>query len=246
MKQPLVSILMPAYNSVTYIKKSIDSVCKQSYTNWELLITEDGSDDGTKQVIESYKDPRIKYFWQNKAGAAAARNTSLENAKGQYIAFLDSDDIWYPDKLKLQIMFMKNGNYPISCTNYRKVDENGMEIKVIKCVEKADYNRVLLDCPVGNLTVIYDVEQLGRIYALNLKKRNDYALWLKILKKTKYIYGLDEVLADYTVRKQSLSYNKLSLVKYQWKLYRDIEKLSILRGLFHVAYFAYLKIFRIK
>lgn len=220
---------MPAHNSILFIKEAIDSVLSQSYVQWELLITEDGSDDGTRALIESYKDERIRYFWQPNQGAAVARNNSLKAARGQYIAFLDSDDIWKSNKLERQIAFMRDNNYCFSCTSYIRTLKNKNEIeKIVECLPMADFKTVLYSCPVGNLTVVYDAAKLGKIYAENIEKRNDYALWLKILKHTKYIYGLNEVLACYRVRKGSLSENKLNLIKYHWKLYRNIEKFSVI------------------
>lgn len=246
----LVSIITPAYNCEKYIGETIESVLKQSYENWELIIVDDCSTDNTKSVVEEYikRDKRIKYYSLDvNSGAAVARTKAMELASGEYIAFLDSDDLWMPNKLEKQISFMKANNYNFTCTSYEQVDENGNSLnKVIKAKKKTDYNGVLLSCPVGNSTVIYNAKNLGKFVVPNIRKRNDDALWLQILKKEKYIYGMPDIVAKYRVRHDSISSNKLSLIKYHWKLYREIENLSILRSLFHICFWGLLKVFRIK
>ena len=246
----LVSIVTPAYNCGKYIGETIESVLKQSYENWEMIIVDDCSTDNTRSVVEEYtkRDKRIKYYSLDvNSGAAVARTKAMELASGEYIAFLDSDDLWMPNKLEKQISFMKRNNYNFTCTAYEQVDENGNSLnKVIKAKKKTDYNGVLLSCPVGNSTVIYNAKNLGKFVVPNIRKRNDDALWLQILKKEKYIYGMPDILAKYRVRKDSISSNKLSLIKYHWKLYREIENLSILRSLFHICCWIIIKIFRIK
>ena len=142
---------------------------------------------------------------------------------------------------------MKDNNYNITCTAYEQVNEDGESLnKVIKTKKKADYNRILLDCPVGNSTVMYNVEALGKFEVPNIRKRNDDALWLQMLKKEKYIYGMDEVLAKYRIRSNSISSNKLSLIKYHWQLYRDIEHLSVIRSVFHICWWGVIKVLHIK
>lgn len=229
-KEDLVSIIMPTYNCGKYIGIAIDSVIAQTYQNWELIIVDDCSTDNSVEVIESYrlKDKRIKFYRLNvNSGAAAARNKAISEARGKYMAFLDSDDIWTHDKLTKQINYMKANNYNFTCTSYRKIDENGDYLnKIIRAKPKLNYNGVLKYCP-GNSTVIYNVESLGKFKALNIKKRNDYVLWLQIMKKEKYLYGLNETLGYHRVRAGSISSNKISLLYYHWKIYRKIEKLSI-------------------
>lgn len=247
MKEDLVSILMPSYNSDLFIKDSISSVVQQSYKNWELLITEDGSKDNTESIVKSFNDPRIKYFWQKNRGAAEARNNSLKHARGRFIAFLDADDIWFENKLKKQIEFMKIKQIPFSCTSYVKINEQGESLgKIIHAEERADYKVVLARCPIGNLTVIYDTEQLGKVEAIDIQKRNDYCLWLKILKITPYVFGLDEVLAGYRVRKNSLSSNKIKLVWYHWYIYTKIEKIGYIKSVYHIIIWIIIKLLRIK
>ena len=142
---------------------------------------------------------------------------------------------------------MKKNNINISCTSYEKIDENGKLLnKAVKAIPKVGYDRLLLDCPVGNSTVMYNAEKLGKFSVPNIRKRNDDALWLQMLKKERYIYGYPEVMAHYRIRKNSLSKNKLSLVKYHWILYRNIEHLSIFSSIFHIFYWGIIKILHIK
>ncbi|NLL81836.1 MAG: glycosyltransferase family 2 protein [Tissierellia bacterium] len=246
----LVSIITPTYNCGRFIAETIDSALKQSYTNWEMIIVDDCSTDNTKEVVEEYmkKDNRIKYYiLEQNSGAAVSRTRAMELANGKYIAFLDSDDIWTEDKLQKQIDFMEENGYVFTCTAYEQIDEEGKSLnKVIKTKKKTNYNGVLLDCPVGNSTVMYNVEKLGKFKVPNIRKRNDDALWLQILKKEEYIYGMEDVLMRYRIRENSISSNKLQLVKYHWKLYRDIEHLSVPRSVFHICYWGLIKVLKIK
>lgn len=246
----LVSIVTPTYNCGNYIQAAIASVQAQTYTNWEMIIADDCSTDNTKEIVDNaaLKDGRIRYIrLEENGGAAAARNAAIRAAKGRYIAFLDSDDVWKPDKLEKQLAFMEIHGYLFTATAYEKMDEEGNRMnKTVKVPPRTSYNRLLLDCPVGNSTVMYNAEKMGKFEVPNIKKRNDDALWLKMLKKEKFIYGLNEVLMEYRVRPNSISSNKLSLVKYHWQLYREIEHLSVIRSAFHVCCWGVLKVLHIK
>ena len=246
----LVSIITPTYNCGKFIARTIDSVLSQTYTNWEMIIVDDCSKDDTKEVIEKYmeNDSRIKYeCLENNSGAAVARTRAMELATGSYMAFLDSDDIWKPEKLEKQLKFMVENDINFSCTEYEQIDEEDNKLgRVIKVVKKTNYNRLLLDCPVGNSTVMYNVEKMGKFEVPNIRKRNDDALWLQMLKKEKYIVGMHEVLMEYRIRQNSISSNKFNLIKYHWKLYREIEHLNVFRSAFHVCWWVFLKVFKIK
>lgn len=248
--EDLVSIITPTFNCGKFIGETIESVIEQTYTNWEMIIVDDCSTDDTKQIVKKYADcdKRIKYYRLDKNyGAACARNRAMELAIGDYMAFLDSDDLWTEDKLKSQLLYMQNNNYSFTCTAYEKIDEEGNPInKIMHTKPKTDYNGVLLSCPIGNSSVMYNVKKLGKFTVPDIKKRNDDALWLQILKKEKYIFGMSDVLMKYRVRSNSISSNKIDLVKYHWKLYREIEHLSLARSLFHVFYWGYLKVSKIK
>ena len=171
----------------------------------------------------------------------------MQLAQGRYMAFLDSDDLWMPNKLFVQLDFMIKNGYAFTCTSYEQINESGKTLnRIVRAVSRVNYNRLLLDCPVGNSTVMYDVSKMGKFEVPNIRKRNDDALWLKMLRVEPYIWGIPNVLVKYRIRPNSISVNKFSLVKYHWHLYRKIEQLNLLRSVFHVFFWCFLKIFRIK
>lgn len=230
--EKLVSIIMPAYNCVDYIAESIRSVQNQTYQNWELIVADDNSTDGTVNMVRSMAadDNRILLLEADiNLGPAAARNRAINAAQGNYIAFLDSDDIWFPDKLRKQISFMEQTGYGFTYTAYEKINERSEKMGIVVSAPKSvNYSSMLYrGDPIGNLTVVYDATKLGKFYVPDIKKRNDFALWLKIMHACERAYGLNEVLASYRVRSGSISSTRKSeLLKYYWKLYHDIEKLS--------------------
>lgn len=250
LRNGMVSVITPTYNCGRFIGETIESVIAQTYSNWEMIIVDDCSVDNTKIVVKQYQnqDSRIKYYCLEKnSGPAVARTKAMELAEGQYIAFIDSDDLWLKDKLTKQIKFMQDNDYAFSNTSYQHMDESGnMLDKVLTVIPKTDYNRLLLDCPVGNSTVIYDVSKMGKFKVPDIRKRNDDALWLAMLKKEKYIYGLPEILMRYRLRTNSVSSNKWSLIKYTWQLYRDIEHLSIFTSVWHICWWGVIKVFHLK
>ena len=223
----LVSIIMPSYNTAKFISETIYSVLTQTYTNWELIIVDDCSTDNTDEVAKPFlSDERIKYIKNEKnSGAAISRNRALCEAKGKWIAFLDSDDLWLPEKLEKQIEFMEKNDYRFSYTNYIEIDEesktNGKRVTGPKKITKYGmYNY----CWMGCLTVMYDAETIGLIQIADIKKNNDYAMWLKVCKKAD-CYLLDEVLAKYRKRSGSISnHGYTKLIKWHYKLYREAEK----------------------
>ena len=250
MIQGLVSVITPTYNCGRFIAETIEAVQAQTYENWEMCIVDDCSTDDTKAVVEGYMagDSRIKYYClPENSGAAVARTKAMELAQGEYMAFCDSDDLWLPEKLERQLAFMAQTGYAFTCTAYEQIDEEGNSLnRVIKTVDKTDYNRLLLDCPVGNSTVMYSVGVMGKFQVPNIRKRNDDALWLTMLKKEKYIRGMPDMLMRYRIRSNSISSNKLKVIKYHWILYRDIEHLSVFRSVFHICWWCFLKVFHIK
>lgn len=237
MKEKLVSIITPSYNSEKYIVETIKSVLHQTYQHWELLITDDGSTDTTVKIVEEYikKDHRIQLFKIQNSGAAIARNNSIKNAKGDYIAFLDSDDIWLPEKLGKQMHFMHKNKIALSYTFYETINELGVDLnKLIKPPLKLTYKDNLYSNYIGCLTAMYDVSILGKVYMPVIRKRQDYALWLKILKQIPYAMGIDESLALYRVRENSMSSSKIEMLKWNWKLFYNIEKLGLLKSSFYL------------
>lgn len=225
----LVSIIMPSYNTAKFISETIESVLAQTYPNWELIIVDDCSTDDTDAVVCPYLvDDRIRYIKNEKnSGAAVSRNRALREAKGKWVAFLDSDDLWFPEKLEKQISFMKKNDYHFSYTNYIEIDEttnpNGRSVTGPKKVTRHGmYNY----CWMGCLTVMYDAETIGLIQIADIKKNNDYAMWLKACKKAN-CYLLDEVLAKYRKRSGSISnHGYTKLIKWHYKLYREAEQRS--------------------
>lgn len=246
----LVSIITPTYNCGRFIAETIASIQAQTFTNWEMIIVDDCSTDNTKEVVDGFaaQDDRIRYHCLPvNSGAAVARTKAMELAQGEFMAFCDSDDLWMPEKLEKQLAFMERTGYAFTCTAYEQIDEESKSLnRIIKTINKTDYNRLLLDCPVGNSTVMYNVGVMGKFAVPNIRKRNDDALWLQMLKKEKYIWGMPDVLMRYRIRSNSISSNKLKVIKYHWILYREVEHLSVLRSVFHICWWCFLKVFRIK
>ena len=222
----LVSIVMPSYNTAKYIADSIKSVISQTYSNWELLIVDDCSTDKTEEVVASFNDERIHFIKKDKnSGAAESRNIALREAKGKWIAFLDSDDTWEREKLEKQIRFMENGDYHFSYTRYEEINEDSEPLGIVvsgpsKITKIGMYNY----CWPGCLTVMYDAEYVGLIQIEDIKKNNDYAMWLKVCKKAN-CYLLDETLAKYRRgRTGSISsHNYKKLISWHYKLFNEAE-----------------------
>lgn len=248
MNEKKVSIIMPAYNAAQFIENAIDSVLLQSYQNWELIVVDDCSTDTTKECVEKYckEDKRIKIFgFEQNVGAAEARNYAIEKAESEYIAFLDSDDVWLENKLEEQIKYMEDRHLLFTSTHYNKIDENGKETGTIVYAKKElDYWGVLKYCP-GNSTVILNAHELGKIFAPNIRKRNDYALWLVVIKKSGKLYGIDKVLSSHRVTKDSLSNNKIELVSYQWYVYRKLEKITCVKSFYLIIFMFVKSVFKI-
>ncbi|HHF3121366.1 TPA: glycosyltransferase family 2 protein [Vibrio diabolicus] len=237
--QSLVSIIMPSYNSEGTILESIQSVLSQTYKNWELIIVDDRSTDNTWQVIQTYAD---KYdnirVYQNKEnlGAGASRNFAIKKAKGRFIAFLDSDDLWMENKLAEQIPFMLENNYPLTYTHYSRFN-NEEELSVVTAPEYTTYKKLMYSNVIGCLTAVYDTQALGKRYMPLIRKRQDMGLWLDILKDTPKAYCLPKPLAKYRMD-SGMTANKFSVLSYQWKFYRDVVGLSLPRSLFTFSVYA--------
>ena len=226
----LVSIITPSYNTAEFIADTIRSVQAQTYTNWEMIIVDDCSTDNSDEVVSAFlSDARIIYVKNEKnSGAAVSRNRALAMAKGKWIAFLDSDDLWLPEKLQKQIAFMNEGGYHFSYTAYEEIDEASRQLGVLiegpkKITKRGMYNY----CWPGCLTVMYDAERVGVLQIEDMKKNNDYAMWLKVCKKAD-CYFLGECLARYRRgRSGSISTQSIStLIKWHYKLYRYGDKRS--------------------
>jgi teichuronic acid biosynthesis glycosyltransferase TuaG len=230
--QPLVSVITPSYNSERFIEETIRSVQAQTYTNWEMIIVDDCSKDRTREIVKQYaeQDPRIRLIeLTENSGAAVARNTALKAAKGKYAAFLDSDDIWLPQKLDKQISFMEERDIAFSFTQYRLMKVDGtLTDTVIEVPKEIDYKGLLKNTIIGNLTAVVNVEKTGQIQMPNIRTRQDFALWLSILKRGFKAYGIQEELAYYRLVPGSISSNKVKAAKQTWRVYREVEKLGLL------------------
>ena len=233
----LVSIITPAYNAAAYIAETIESVLAQTYTNWEMLIVNDCSKDNTAEIVQSYaaKDKRIKLInLEQNSGAAAARNTAIQNANGRYIAFLDSDDLWKKEKLQKQIEFMQKNGYAFTFTSYEHFKETKENIQNhVQIPKSLNYNQALKGNQIGCLTVMLDRKQISNIH-FTTQKHEDYILWLNILKQGITAYGIQESLALYiTGNSKSISGNKVQSALWTWKVYRDNQKLSVVKSMYY-------------
>lgn len=220
MEKELVSIITPSYKSEKFISQTIESVLAQTYQNWEMLIVDDASPDNSNEIIEEYckKDSRIKLIKLEKnSGPAVARNRAIEEAKGRFIAFLDADDLWKPEKLEKQIKFMKEKDCALSYSAYETMSEEGVpQNKFLNPPLKISYEDLLKSNYIGCLKSIYDIQKVGKVYMPLIKKRQDYGLWLRILKKTEFAYGLNEPLAIYRIMSDSVSSNKFKLLRFNY------------------------------
>jgi len=236
-----ISVIMPAYNSAEFVAASVDSVRVQSREDWELFVSDDGSTDGTLDIVHRYvrQDSRIRLLTSSiNVGPAMARNAAIEAATGRYIAFLDSDDLWKPEKLERQIAFMQKHDLAFSFSSYDRIDEAGNFINTHHVEKPVTYRDLLKSCVIGCLTAVYDTEKLGKVYMPDIRKRQDFGLWLKILKITERAVPLPESLAQYRVRTGSVSANKVTAAKYTWSIYRDVEKLSLPQSAYYFAHYA--------
>lgn len=245
----LVSIITPSHNSLQYIIGTIQSVLRQTFSDWELIIVDDCSTDKTVELIKSFAadDLRIRLIQLSEnSGAAVARNAAIKVAQGRYLAFLDSDDLWLPDKLEQQLAFMQENNHPFTYTAYDQVDESGEVISHIGASDKVAYIDLLKKNSIGCLTAIYDTDYFGKVYMPLIRKRQDLGLWFRLLKMTDYAYGLNKTLAQYRIHTDSISANKTSAAKFTWRLYRDVEGLSLLKASYYFSHYAVRGLLRTK
>lgn len=244
MKQnkPLISVITPAYNAERFIAGTIESVQAQTYENWEMIIVDDQSSDQTAAIVLSYarEDARIQlHQLEENSGAAVARNTAMQQAKGPYIAFLDSDDQWFPDKLEKQLAFMQEKDIAFSFTKYVRMEEDGtLRDNESKAPASVGYHDLMKHCVIGCLTVMIDREKTGSMDMVNIRTRQDYAYWLALTKKGFRAHGLPKVLAKYRIVENSISRNKMKAAKRQWYVYRQIEKTNLPRSIYYFLHYA--------
>lgn len=229
----LVSIITPSYNSAEFIAETINSILAQTYTNWELLITDDCSSDNTCVIIEQFasEDTRIKLFrLSENSGAGVARNKSIKEAKGRFIAFCDSDDCWLPEKLEKQLEFMVSNAYVLTYTSYIQCNKKGEPVRIVNSSRKVSYYGLIRDNKIGCLTAIYDTKIIGKIYMPVIRKRQDWGLWLLIVKKCRFAFGLLEPLALYRMREGSISAKKMDLISYNINVYKQVLHFSMFKS----------------
>ncbi len=233
----LVSVIMPCYNAQNNILKAIQSVLEQDYQNLELIIIDDNSTDNTINILNRLNDPRINIIFSNiNQGAGISRNIGIERAKGRFIAFLDSDDVWLKTKLSEQINFMLENNYRFTFSYYQHLSETGLG-KIITAPKFTTYHRSLYGNVIGCLTVIYDTAHFGKQYMPLIRKRQDFGLWLKLLSLEERAYCYPKVLAHYRTD-SGMTQNKLNAAKHQWLFYRDTLKLSIIRSTWYFSFYS--------
>lgn len=243
MNEPLVSIITPVYNAEKFLEDTIKSVIKQSYKNWELILVDDCSKDSSSDIIKKYKenDDRIKYIKLEKnSGASISRNIGIKNANGRFIAFVDSDDLWEEKKLEKQVEYMLENNIGFSFTSYRYMRENGEKTnKIAKAPLKIDYEGLLKNTIIGCSTVAIDKKIIGEFEMPIVKRGQDTATWLKILRKEHYAYGIEEALVNYRIVGNSLSSNKIKALKRTWNTYRNIEGLGFFKTIYVFCFYVY-------
>ncbi|NDV47427.1 glycosyltransferase family 2 protein [Paludibacter sp. 221] len=243
MQKGLVSIITPLYNGEKYVSQTIESVLAQTYTDWEMIVINDGSKDSSEKIVEEYtkKDNRIKLFSQPNGGSASARNNGIRRAQGQYIALLDADDVWEPFFLESQLTLMKEKNALLVYGSHKRIDENNNEcLKPFIVPEKVTYRDLLKTCSISCLTGVYDISVHGKIYFNEELRslRDDHLYWLEILKKTGIAYGNQNIIASYRILGNSVSRNKKKVIIPQFKIYYKWEKLGLIPSLYYLANWA--------
>jgi len=236
MESHLISIITPIHNSAQFIEATIDSVLKQTYSHWEMILIDDCSEDASVTIVEKFvqSDTRFKLIKNlEKSGPGITRNNGISAAQGQFITFLDSDDLWFPNFLETSLNTCLDNNYEFVFSSYERKDENlNPLISDFIVPKKVAYKDVLKSCPISCLTAFIDIRRIGKHNMPALKKRQDWGLWLAILKKIDFAYGIHQPMAVYRMRKNSVSRSKLKLIPYVWKVYRDVEKLSLIRSFY--------------
>ena len=239
----LVSIITPAYNSAKFIAETIQSVQNQTHQIWEMLIVDDGSSDATEAIVQSFldKDKRIKFYkLPLNSGPAVARNTAIEKASGDFMTFIDADDIWFPTFIENSIKTIQETKIPFVFSSYKRSNEH-MEFVYSDFIvpQKVSYSDILKSNSISCLTAFVDVKTLGKKYMPLIRKRQDMGLWLNYLKVIPFAYGIQETQAIYRIRQNSLSRKKSDLVKYQWQFYREVEKLHIFQASYYMMHWMY-------
>ncbi|MCK9299999.1 MAG: glycosyltransferase family 2 protein [Bacteroidales bacterium] len=238
----MISIITPCYNSVDFIPQAIDSVIAQTYTDWEMIVVDDNSRDNSAEIIQEYcrKDSRIRYIQTERPSGSPTlpRNIGLEHARGRFIAFLDSDDVWLPGKLEEQLSLFQEDKVAIVYSDYEKISEEGKrDNRIIKAPSLVNYNTLLKGNVMGCLTVMYDTQKVGKRF-FDFIGHEDYAVWLSILKDGYIAKNTNTVTALYRVRRQSVSSNKWDVLSWQWNIYVKVEKTGIPLAVYYFINYA--------
>ena len=240
MESALVSVITPSYNSEKFIAQTIASVQSQMHQNWEMILVDDASSDNTIEIIKNLmlNDNRIKLIeLPQNSGPAVARNKGIEVASGDFMTFLDADDIWFPEFISTSIRAIKTRRIPFVFSSYRRSDEDLNFIYSDFIVpEKVSYSDILKTNSISCLTAFLDIKTLGKKTMPEVFKRQDMGLWLKYLKEIPFAYGIQKPLAIYRIRANSLSRKKSRLLKYQWQFYRNVEKLNVFQSCYFMTH----------
>lgn len=238
----MVSVIMPVYNAENYVEEAIRSVLSQTYQNWELLVVDDGSTDGSASIVKRYagRDRRIRFFQTGSPSGSPVkpRNIGVEAAAGRYIAFLDSDDVWFPDKLQLQLPLFREHAVAVVFSDYEKMTEDGRcSGRIIRAPHETDYQKLLRGNVIGNVTGVYDTSKVGKVFFRPVH-HEDYILWLSILKKGYVARNTRTVAAMYRLRKRSVSSNKWKVLGWQWHIYVRVEHIHPFKAAWLFACYA--------
>ncbi|WP_027375754.1 glycosyltransferase family 2 protein [Kaistella palustris] len=237
---PQVSIITPVYNSARFLQETANSVLSQTFSDWEWLVTDDGSTDNSAAILTNLNDHRIKITCSDQnGGAGRARNISLEKASGRYITFLDADDYWEPTFLEEMISFMIKEKAELAYSNYARCDENlNPEIADFKADKEVTFYNLLKTCRLSLLSSMYDSERVGKVYFPAGSKREDHVMWLNLLKKIPVGKPLNRTLAKYRMHATSISRKKTHIMKDQYLVYKDYMKFSTIKSLYYTANWA--------
>ena len=239
----LVSIITPSYNSSKFIAETIQSVQNQTYSNWEMIIVDDGSSDETERVVLSIiqNDRRIQFHkLSQNSGPAVARNIGIEKASGDYMTFIDADAIWFPTFIENNIKTIQETGIPFVFSSYKRANVQ-LEFVYSDFIvpHKVSYTDILKSNSISCLTAFLDIKKLGKKYMPLIRKRQDMGLWLNYLKVIPFAHGIQETQAIYRIRENSLSRKKSDLIKYQWQFYREVEKLNVFQSVYYMLHWMY-------
>jgi glycosyltransferase involved in cell wall biosynthesis len=242
---PLVSVIIPLFNSDGFMQRAVFSALNQSLKNIEIILIDDCSTDGALSTARKLadQDPRIKVIaLTENGGGGAARNAGIAKASGKFIAFLDADDLWEANKLETQISQMDDRGALLSYTDYSVLTEGGEVVRTVSTPDKVSYQNLLKDNVIGCSTVVYNCDALGKRYFPLIRKRQDFALWLSVLRDVDYAHRCGPELTHYQLRKGSVSANKLVAAVYTWRVYREVERLPFWEACYYFAHYAFLAV----